>query len=41
MGEREKITLEVARILREDFLQQNGYAPYDRYADADGQLELY
>jgi len=26
-----KITLEIAKLLREDFLQQNGYTPYDRY----------
>jgi len=30
LGESEKITLEVARIIRDDFLQQNGFTPYDR-----------
>ena len=35
LGEREKITLEVARMLREDVLQQNCYTPYDRYAVFD------
>lgn len=30
LGESEKITLEVAKILRDDFLQQNGFTPYDR-----------
>ncbi len=27
----EKITLEVARMLKDDFLQQNGMSEYDRY----------
>ncbi|RUS19910.1 V-type proton ATPase catalytic subunit A [Endogone sp. FLAS-F59071] len=31
IGEKEKITLEVARIIKDDFLQQNGYSSYDRY----------
>jgi len=31
LAETDKITLEVARLLKEDFLQQNGYTPYDRY----------
>ncbi|KZS99279.1 V-type ATPase [Sistotremastrum niveocremeum HHB9708] len=31
LGENEKITLEVARMLKEDFLQQNGISEYDRY----------
>jgi len=31
LGESEKITLEIAKILREDFLQQNGFTAYDRY----------
>jgi len=31
LAEVDKITLEVARLLKEDFLQQNGYTPYDRY----------
>jgi len=31
LGESDKITLEVAKLLREDFLQQNGFTPYDRY----------
>ncbi|KAJ8319690.1 hypothetical protein KUTeg_002761, partial [Tegillarca granosa] len=26
-----KITLEVAKLLKDDFLQQNGYTPYDRF----------
>jgi len=30
LGESEKITLEVAKIIRDDFLQQNGFTPYDR-----------
>jgi len=31
LGETDKITLEVAKLLKDDFLQQNGYSPYDRY----------
>ena len=31
MAESDKITLEVAKLIKDDFLQQNGYTPYDRY----------
>jgi len=31
LGENDKITLEVARMLKEDFLQQNGMSKYDRF----------
>merc|ERR1712042_408893 len=31
LAETDKITLEVAKLLKDDFLQQNGYTPYDRY----------
>ncbi|KAI9011397.1 V-type proton ATPase catalytic subunit A [Gaertneriomyces semiglobifer] len=31
LAETDKITLEVARLLKDDFLQQNGYSNYDRY----------
>ena len=31
LAETDKITLEVAKIIKEDFLQQNGYTPYDRF----------
>merc|ERR1711990_445829 len=31
LAESDKITLEVARLVKDDFLQQNGYTPYDRY----------
>lgn len=31
LAETDKITLEVARIIKDDFLQQNGYSTYDRY----------
>ncbi|XP_069797259.1 V-type proton ATPase catalytic subunit A-like isoform X6 [Narcine bancroftii] len=31
LAELDKITLEVAKLLKDDFLQQNGHAPYDRY----------
>jgi len=30
LAEGDKITLEVAKILKDDYLQQNGYTPYDR-----------
>lgn len=32
MAETDKITLEVAKLIKDDFLQQNGYTPYDRFA---------
>lgn len=31
LGENDKITLEVARMLKDDFLQQNGMSEYDCY----------
>ncbi|KAJ2500760.1 H(+)-transporting V1 sector ATPase subunit A [Coemansia sp. RSA 1972] len=31
LAETDKITLDVARIIKDDFLQQNGYSNYDRY----------
>eukprot|EP01098_Paradermamoeba_levis_P014289 TRINITY_DN676_c0_g1_i1.p1 TRINITY_DN676_c0_g1~~TRINITY_DN676_c0_g1_i1.p1 ORF type:complete len:621 (-),score=223.91 TRINITY_DN676_c0_g1_i1:241-2103(-) len=31
LAETDKITLEVAKIIRDDFLQQNGFSEYDRY----------
>ncbi|GBC03239.1 hypothetical protein RclHR1_05020016 [Rhizophagus clarus] len=31
LGEADKITLEIAKIIKDDFLQQNGYSTYDRY----------
>lgn len=31
LSESDKITLEVARMLKDDFLQQNGMSEYDRY----------
>jgi len=31
LAEGDKVTLEIAKIIREDFLQQNGFTPYDRY----------
>jgi len=29
LGEDQKVALEVAKLLREDYLQQNGFSPYD------------
>jgi len=31
LAESDKITLEVAKLIKDDFLQQNGYTPYVRY----------
>ena len=31
LAESDKITLEVAKLIKEDFLQQNSYTPYDRF----------
>jgi len=31
LAESDKITLEVARLIRDDFLQQNGFTRYDKY----------
>jgi len=31
LAESDKITLEVAKLLKDDFLQQNGYSEYDRF----------
>ena len=31
LAEQDKITLEVAKLIKDDFLQQNGYTPYDRF----------
>lgn len=31
LAETDKITLEVAKLIKDDFLQQNGYTPYDKF----------
>jgi len=31
LAETDKITLEIAKIIKDDFLQQNGFSEYDRY----------
>lgn len=31
LAETDKVTLEVAKLIKDDFLQQNGYSEYDRY----------
>ncbi|KAI6167202.1 V-type ATPase [Pisolithus thermaeus] len=44
LGENDKITLEVARMLKDDFLQQNGMSEYDRYCPfykTNGMLRNY
>lgn len=30
LAESDKVTLEVAKMIREDFLAQNSFTPYDR-----------
>lgn len=31
LAETDKITLDIAKLIKDDFLQQNGYSAYDRY----------
>eukprot|EP01013_Petalomonas_cantuscygni_P030276 TRINITY_DN56228_c0_g1_i1.p1 TRINITY_DN56228_c0_g1~~TRINITY_DN56228_c0_g1_i1.p1 ORF type:complete len:606 (+),score=194.41 TRINITY_DN56228_c0_g1_i1:81-1898(+) len=31
LGEADKVTLDVSQVIKEDFLQQNAYTPYDKY----------
>jgi len=31
LGESDKITLDIAKLIKEDFLQQNGYSDYDKF----------
>jgi len=31
LAEADKVTLEIARLIRDDFLQQNGFSEYDKY----------
>jgi len=31
LAESDKITLEIAKIIKDDFLQQNGFSPYDKF----------
>eukprot|EP00121_Abeoforma_whisleri_P005609 Awhi_evm1s5088 len=31
LAEKDRITLEVAKLIKDDFLQQNGYSSYDKY----------
>jgi V-type H+-transporting ATPase subunit A len=31
LAETDKVTLEIAKIIKDDFLQQNGYTSYDRF----------
>lgn len=40
LPERERITLEGARMIREDFLQQNAYHPVDTYCSAKKQISM-
>jgi vacuolar-type H+-ATPase catalytic subunit A/Vma1 len=30
LAESDEITLEVAKLIKDDYLQQNGFTPYDR-----------
>ena len=36
LAEADKITLETARFLKDDFLQQNSFTPYDKYCELPG-----
>ena len=40
LSPRERLTLEAARSVREDFLQQNAFDPYDSYTPLDKQYRL-
>ncbi len=40
LPESEKLTMEVARLLREGFLQQNAYDPVDTYSSPEKQFKL-
>lgn len=40
LGERDRLTLECARILREDFLQQNAYREIDRFTPPEKQAQM-
>jgi V-type H+-transporting ATPase subunit A len=31
LAEKDKITLDIAKLIKDDFLQQNGYSAYDKY----------
>jgi V-type H+-transporting ATPase subunit A len=31
LAEADKITLDIAKLIKDDFLQQNGYSDYDRF----------
>ena len=41
LPETEQITIEVARMIRELFLQQNGFDPVDTYCDLPKQLDMF
>ena len=40
MSPSDQLTLETARIIREDFLQQNAFADIDSYSDHGRQLQM-
>lgn len=41
LPEAEQITIEVARMIRELFLQQNGFDPVDTYCSLEKQLDMF
>lgn len=41
LGEGDKVTLDVARLIKEDFLQQNGISEYDRYCPFYKTVSLF
>ncbi|HJJ90489.1 MAG TPA: V-type ATP synthase subunit A [Methanocorpusculum sp.] len=41
LPEEEQITIEIARMIRELFLQQNGFDPVDTYCSLEKQLDMF
>lgn len=40
LGEGDKVTLDVARLIKDDYLQQNGMSSYDRYCPFVSGFEM-
>ena len=40
LSPKDQLTLEIARMLREDFLQQNAFMDVDSYSSFDRQMQL-
>jgi len=41
LAEADKITLEVAKLIKDDYLQQNGFTPYDRFEQNQGRISHF